>query len=77
MKETRQFFRKSLSIANYSPPFLNYVIKYILPDAASREEHNAIKKKIVQRRAAKLWAFFCPSAVKITEKDKSFFFKRS
>ena len=31
-----------MSFASYGPSFLNYVIKYILPDAESREEHDAI-----------------------------------
>ena len=31
-----------MSFASYGLPFSNYVIKCILPDAESREEHDAI-----------------------------------
>ena len=34
-----------------------------------------IYKKIVQQRAAKLWAFLCLTAFKITEKDRKFTFQ--
>ena len=30
------------------------------------------RKKLVQRRTAKLWAFLCPSAVELTEKERKF-----
>ena len=51
---------------------VNYIMKCILPDAESREEHDAIHKKIMQLRAAKLWTFLRPSAIKITEKGRKF-----
>ena len=64
-----------MSFASYGPPFLNYIIKCILPDVESREEHDTILKKIVRRRTAKLWVFLCPSAVKLTGKDRKFTFQ--
>ena len=75
MKETCQFFRKTKVLCKLRSAFLNYVIKCILPDAESREEHDAILKKIVQQRTAKLWAFLCTSAVKLMEKDRKFTFQ--
>ena len=42
IKETADFSGKPTSFASYGPPFSNYVIKDILPDVQSREEHDAI-----------------------------------
>ena len=47
----------------------NDVMKIILPDTESREEHDATKYSPIGWRTAKLRAFLYPCVVKITEKE--------
>ena len=54
-----------------SPPFNYYVMKIILPDAESREEHNETKYSPIGQTMAELWSFLCLDVGKITEKNEN------
>ena len=52
-----------------SPPFNNYIMKTILSDAESREEHGETNYSTIGRMAVELWTFLCLDVGKIAEKE--------
>ena len=59
------------SIGDYkiSAPFNNYVMKTILSDAESREEHGETKYSLTGPTMAELWTFLCLNVGEIMEKE--------
>ena len=60
--------RKLLPSQKISPPFNYYVMKIILPDAESREEHDETKYSPIGQKMA---VFLCLDVGKITEKNEN------
>ena len=56
-RRSASFSKKLLLSQKISPPFTNYVIKTILPDVGSHEEHNETKCSPIGWMTAKLHAF--------------------
>ena len=56
---------------NISPPFNYYVMKIILSDAESHEEHDETKYSPRGQTMAELWSILCLDVGKITEKNEN------
>ena len=65
------FTRKLLPSRKISPPFNYYVIKIMLSDAESREEHDKTKYSPIGQTMAELRSFLCLDVGKIMEKNES------
>ena len=70
-RRNTSFTRKLLPSQKINLPFIYYVMKIILSDAESREEHHEIKYSPIGQAIAELWSFLCLDVGKIMKKNEN------
>ena len=70
-RRSASFTQKLLPSQKISLPYNHYIMKIILSDAESCEEHNEAKYSPIGQMMVELWSFLCLDVGKITERNEN------